>query len=281
MMSAPEAAFAALMASRRVQPPAVVAHTPSVPSAVVLTTNVAPHTVAAKVMDQPIARAVATRAHPVARRARNDARGLGALVCVSIGGRRKSRIDTYESARSTRRLASITGHICGNFRACDMMLASASTTRRSPARAERTTPTARVRCAAVSSIPLFGPRASSRNPTAPAWLTESSVDMSAAFAAGPAVLRFAMVHPRCVLSRRSLGLAGRHGWCGASDARSARPTPADRHGLAAVASGWMRSHTRTASGRHGCGTVGPGNSRRSRHWSVGTSRASGMHSKQP
>jgi hypothetical protein len=67
MVSAPESAFAALIASRSVQPPAVVAHTPSVPSAVVLTTNVAACTRAAPATHQPSATAAAIRPYGVIR----------------------------------------------------------------------------------------------------------------------------------------------------------------------------------------------------------------------
>jgi hypothetical protein len=62
MVSAPDSALAALIASRSVQPPAVVAHTPSVPSAVVLTTKVAARDGDAPTTTPPIARTARTEA---------------------------------------------------------------------------------------------------------------------------------------------------------------------------------------------------------------------------
>jgi hypothetical protein len=61
MISAAVVALAALMASRSVQPPAVVAHTPSVPSAVVLTTNVAASSDDVPMIGQIIARIARAR----------------------------------------------------------------------------------------------------------------------------------------------------------------------------------------------------------------------------
>jgi hypothetical protein len=159
-------------------------------------------------MDQAIARAVATRGSSRPRawsHARASRRPSAASGQAGIAHRHLRIRSVDATARVDH------GNICGNFRACDMMprvgfddpaLAAVSGTH---------DPAVRLHCAAVSSIPLFGCRASSRNAAATTSPTGSSVEMSAAFAAGPAVLRSAMAHPRCVSLPRFGDLAERHG----------------------------------------------------------------------